>query len=456
MRSVSVSSSQLRAIPRLRGWLRSALCAALLAGASCSKDAEPASSDLAAGAAGTPSATSASGTAAGKSAANGGGAAGRVEQAGTGSSVATGAGGSESTVAGRASQPGAAGAAGTQAGEGADAGLPQDLPIDFTAAELAEDLAKAVCAALRECLGTQKLTAFVGREQCETRFSASLAQQDFASLEEAAKRGRVKVVRDALEQCYSDTRALGCGIQSERLPASCQRAIAGTAQPGEPCSIGADCTGDSFCPNTACSRVCTPRAKAAGSCKRDEECVNGLICLNERCGSAARAGEACAGTAGAVCALGTSCVGSTKTQSGTCQLNADVQVGALGEACTPGGTLCQEGLSCAFDGGSGFNCQAAAVSGGVCHLALPGQCPNDAYCSAADVMSEGRCEPLPVEGAACVLSGECAGGHICLASSDGKGVCWKFRNLGEACTRDAMCRSGRCADGHCAAPLACD
>jgi hypothetical protein len=338
-----------------------------------------------------------------------------------------------------------------------DAGIEQtDLPVDFSSAELAKDLARAVCVALQGCLGDQKLAAFVGRESCESRFTANLAQQDFATLEQSAKRGRVIVTRDDLEQCYSDTRALGCKIQSDRLPASCQRAIAGQSEAGEACSIAADCAGDTYCPSSACPRVCTPRSTAGGSCARDEECGNGLICLAEHCRAPAAVGDACAGTSGAVCALGMSCVGSSQTQAGMCARNAEVQVGAEGDACTPGGSLCLEGLSCAFDGGSGFNCQAAAPSGGVCHLALPGQCPNDEYCSAQDVMTEGSCHKLPLEGAACVLGGECAGGHVCLAGSDGKGTCWKFRDLGETCTKDAMCRSSSCVAGKCAAPATCD
>ena len=341
MQSVSRSNSRVSARRHRQEWLRFALCSTLIVSAGCSKQADDSSmTETPVNSAGAPSSTT-SGSGVDKSAANGGGA-GRANtsgSAGAGASNAgemaqarAGSGGSSmSTDAGRMSET--------------DAGAEQvDLAIDFRSADLAKDLAQAVCSALRSCLGDQKLAAFVGRESCEARFTANLAQQDFATLEQSGKRGRVKVTRDDLAQCYSDTRALGCKIQSDRLPASCQRAIAGQSDLGEACSIGADCAGDTYCPTSACPRVCAARSVAGGSCARDEECVNGLICLADHCTAPAGVGEACAGNSGAVCELGTSCVGSTKTQAGKCAANADVQVGAEGEACTPGGMLCKEGL----------------------------------------------------------------------------------------------------------------
>lgn len=337
-----------------------------------------------------------------------------------------------------------------------DAGVErQDAADAVSVTELSQQLAAAVCESLRSCLGEQKLNAFVDGEVCETRFTKTFAQTDFANLDDAVQRGRVELHADLLEQCYADTSELGCAIQTERLPSSCQRAIQGTRAPGETCTSGLDCMSDGYCPATACSRVCTVRARAAGSCSRDEECQTGLICVSGECAAPAALGEPCSGHSKAVCALGASCVGSTPEQAGRCAANADVQVGAAGEACTPGGTLCREGLSCAYDGDTGFNCQEPVASGASCHLALPTQCPRSEYCTAPDVTTEGRCSPLPGDGEACVLGSECAGGHVCLADGDSV-ICTRLRDLGEACTQAAMCRSGRCSQDHCAAPEVCD
>jgi hypothetical protein len=335
-----------------------------------------------------------------------------------------------------------------------DASAPSDGDVDV--ADFSAKLASAVCASLRTCLGEQKLRAFVDDEPCEDRFAASFAQGDFATLTDSIERGRVELHAESLESCYADTRALGCAIHTERLPASCQAAFQGKVALGEACTSGSDCMGKSYCPTTACPRVCTARGTAADSCARDEECESGLICAQGACAAPAAIGETCGGTSSGVCALGTSCVGSTKEQSGECLANGDVQIGAVGDVCTPGGTLCKEGLSCAYDGDQGFNCQEPAASGEPCHLALPTQCPASEYCTAADVTTEGVCSALPTDGQACVLGSECAGGHVCLSSGENAVVCRRVRDLAEACEVDAMCRSGRCAQGKCAATEICN
>jgi hypothetical protein len=330
------------------------------------------------------------------------------------------------------------------------------VEADLDVAALSGDLAAALCHSLRTCLGEQKLSAFVDGESCETRFTASFAQSDFGTLADSVKRGRVETHLDKLEQCYADTRARGCDIQTQRLPSSCQEALQGTVEVGATCTTSSDCVTGSFCPSSACPRVCSARHVAAESCARDEECDAGLICVRGKCGAPAAVGAACAGSSGGVCALGTSCVGSTKDQAGKCVENKKIQVGAVGDTCTPGGTLCQEGLSCAYDGSAGFNCQSAVSSGAVCHLALPSQCPQDEYCTASDVTTQGQCAPLPKDGEACVLGSECAGGHVCVAAADMKPVCAKLQDLGAACTQDAVCRSGHCRDSQCVVTEVCD
>jgi hypothetical protein len=87
---------------------------------------------------------------------------------------------------------------------------------------------------------------------------------------------------------------------------------------------------------------------------------------------------------------------------------------------------------------------------------LPSQCPQDDYCSASDVTTQGECAQLPKDGEACVLGSECAGGHVCLADAGKQVTCRRIRDLGEDCSQDAMCRSGRCKAMQCAVVEVCD
>ncbi|MEY4575824.1 MAG: hypothetical protein RL701_527 [Pseudomonadota bacterium] len=399
---------------------------------------------------------------AGAGAANGGGGRG-------GGGSGRGAAGAATGPAGRGSPAGhSASAAGGTGGDtsGADAGsdsaagaggsdMPAVVVPSVDTIGIASELGKAACTALRDCLGGQKLQAYVGRESCETLFTQTLTQVDLASLDESVRRGRVKLNKDVLAKCYEDTAALGCRFNSERLPASCQQAIQGQVQAGGTCSIGSDCGGNTFCSAGECPRVCTPRFDEGTACTNDDQCVSGVLCLAGKCAKYADVGAACAGESNGVCALGTSCVGSSTTASGTCKANRDIQVGEQGGPCDFGGTLCREGLSCAYDG-SNLSCQAGAESGGACRPAAPQLCPSTEYCSERDVAKQGSCLPLPAEGETCVLGNECAAGFVCLADVAGKPVCRQIRNLGEACSQDGSCRSAHCVNAVCAAKSVCD
>jgi hypothetical protein len=139
---------------------------------------------------------------------------------------------------------------------------------------------------------------------------------------------------------------------------------------------------------------------------------------------------------------------------GKCAPNSEIQVGAVGAACEPGGLLCKEGLSCVYDGSGGFECEAAVASGAACHLGLPGQCPADEYCNSTEITQASTCRKLPGEGQACVLNGLCKGGLICVVEGN-SGKCHAIADNGADCTVDAGCRSGNCDDGKCEPPPAC-
>lgn len=340
---------------------------------------------------------------------------------------------------------------------GVDAEAPVDAGIQAIDVErLARELAGAICSSLQKCVGEQKLAALMAREDCNERLTKTFAQSDFAGLADSIESGAVVFDESALEACYRDARSLACDAQTERLPPSCQRALAGQRRAGESCTLGVDCVPEAFCPSTAeCPRTCEPTRPAGQRCARDEECQRGLICVEGQCSAPVAAGSACAGDSGAICALGLSCVGSTDTEPGTCQENREVQVGGLGDVCTPGGRLCKEGLSCAYDSPSTFKCRAAAKRGATCRLALPGQCPLDSYCNAPEVTADGECVALPVDGEDCVLGDDCAPGHVCTVKDD-SAICRRLADLGEDCLADGLCRSGLCIDGQCAARPVCE
>jgi hypothetical protein len=346
----------------------------------------------------------------------------------------------------------AAGAAGD--GGGADDASQASAPSGDVIQDIAAGLARAMCSALRDCVGPSGLRSLVGRESCEQRFSATYAQSGFALLAESVARQRIVVHKELLEQCFKDTAALGCNVQRERPPSSCSRAIEGRVALGDTCSSGWDCTGATFCSEGACPRSCVARVAAGTACDSDNDCTSGLLCAAEKCVAPGLAGDSCGGKSAVPCILGAACVDSTEDTAGTCRANSEILVAELGAACDLNTVYCREGLSCGFDGAA-LSCQNPVSSGEMCHLAAPAQCPKDEFCNATRIDQAGHCQMMPVAGEACVLDGECAAGYVCVAEA-GKPVCRPLRNLAEACNQSGECRSGRCADAHCAAGIVCE
>lgn len=380
---------------------------------------------------------------------------GRAANGGTGGSsvkpAADGGKGGSTPAQSDAGAGGTGGSSGDSAGEGGSGEPDSQVAVDAIAASLAT----AVCDALKGCVGQAKLAMLTGREDCLARYSAGFAQDAFGTLAESIGAGAIKLDETKLDSCYSDTRALGCDLRTERLPPSCQEAIGSQRNIGDTCSLDADCAGDSFCPVEAtCPRSCTATHGAGDACTRDAECQRGAICDTGTCKVPVATDGPCAGDSGNVCKDGESCLGSDDTQPGACVANATVQSGALGAECSPGGTLCREGLSCALENGA-FKCVAAVARGATCRLALPTQCPIDSYCTAADVTVTGTCAALPAEGKACVQNNQCAPGHVCVTQG-GTATCRKLGDVGDTCVADGLCRSGKCTDGSCALRDRCE
>ncbi len=387
--------------------------------------------------------------------AGGGGSGEAGEGAGSGSEAGRGAVAGEggATMAGH-------GAGGTGAPAGGSGGTASDIdggaPIpQVPLEELPDAFADAICSALSDCVGESKLEELTNREDCATAVGSELRAKDFAYMDEAIAAGHVLYDPAQLAACAEGIRALGCGVLTQTFPEPCVQVLEGNVAIDGECLITAECEGTAFCTSGAsCPSTCKPLLAAGATCEDDGQCGDGLACVVDECAALSVEDEPCSGNSGKACALGLSCVGSTDTVAGACQPNAEVQAGAVDDTCEPGGTLCQEGLSCVFDGGSGFHCEAAVSSGESCHLGLPGQCPLDEYCDSTEVTQAGTCRTLPANGEGCVLGDLCLGGAVCVDEA-GSPTCRSIADNGETCAVDAVCRSGHCVSGSCAPPPAC-
>jgi hypothetical protein len=378
------------------------------------------------------------------------------EGQGGGGSSSAGEGGASGGGAGEGgasgSPMGGAGSSGMTSEGGSGGSNTDPMPI----AELPDAFASAICDALESCVGAAKLRDLTKREDCDERVAAELRATDFAHMDMAISAGRVLYDPSKLAACLDGVRALECDVLADSFPQPCVDVLAGNVALGDECMISAECQGTAFCKGTtACPSTCAELLGENAACTGDGDCGDDLLCVGGACRRPAADGAACAGNSGAFCGLGLSCLGSTDTLAGQCTPNSEVQVGAEGASCDPIGTLCREGLSCVFDGGSGFHCEGPVASGGACHLGLPGQCPIDEYCGAMEVTQASTCRELPSAGQACALGELCAAGLACVQEGSAF-TCRAIEDNGGDCAADQACRSGNCTAGKCAPPPICN
>lgn len=266
------------------------------------------------------------------------------------------------------------------------------------------------------------------------------------------------VVYDGLQakQCLEDL-ANVCGVA-----AACEGAFTGTVTEGGACHTNRECAGETWCDRSlSCPGTCATKAGAGavvssseicgtsgrdfladggvacqeleprgGPCDENSDCQASLVCRQGLCGTAALAGEACAGSE---CATGLRC------EQGACRAWA-----RRGEPCAGGlsnaGPRCQLGLSCRAG-----TCGDALAYGESCG-ANPNEC-------GAGLRCDNRA-PVPVcvrrgtEGDACSSSFDCDPGFACP-----RGQCTAELGSGGACTTSRDCQFGlRCIDGACATP----
>jgi len=327
----------------------------------------------------------------------------------------------------------------------------ESVPLD----EVPSRIAEVFCASVSRCFGA--LAEVLPQDNCEQNLENQYRNTDFAALERAVEAGTVEYDAIKTSACLDAFTDLGCELFSERSPAVCEEAIAGSAALGEPCSIDAECEGRAFCDTieNACPGACAALRARGASCERDSECEDGLTCTDRTCQPVASEGQACGGEDGVNCRLGSYCLGSTGTEAGTCATAATLLSRREGESCALAEQrLCEPGLSCVLqgitDGEARFECEPPVGSGEPCSLGFPEPCPADHYCDAeADATTAaGTCVPLPGAGEPCVAGRDrvarCTSGLACVDDE-----CASPRENGQPCTSPAQCFSERCVDGLC-------
>lgn len=365
---------------------------------------------------------------------------------------------------------GGAGGQGAEAtgGSSAAAGKPSSGSVALD--DLPAAYAEAYCAVLARCEGVfyDLVTAY---EDCAKVGAERLRQAGLDALSEAVDDGRVEYHPEKVPGCLEAVRTRACDELDVRGLEECEAAVTGTAAEGEPCSLNEECEGSLICETAEqCPGTCVRRYTAGIACTADDECADGLVCSTAtlHCVAPGEQGDPCEGGVEAQCEAGLFCAGadSEKKEPGSCAPLTAITRGKLGQACDPGGgTLCENGLSCVLAGMNGetltWECQTPAASGGTCGVGLPEACPDGEYCPLLFEIFQGtftsKCEPLPKAGEACAtrpldaIMPRCEPYARCGADLE----CSALRDLGQSCASDAVCYSGRCADGACEPAHAC-
>ncbi|HTM46514.1 MAG TPA: hypothetical protein VL137_16255 [Polyangiaceae bacterium] len=347
---------------------------------------------------------------------------------------------------------------GGAAGNGGAAGAHGvTLSGNIALADLADPYSQAVCTSLQNCLG-DLLNTFLAGEDCSKRFSATIGEQ-LPRIQAAIDAGKAEYHSDKIAACLNDLSARSCDTLLQRDPASCLAAVDGTVAIGDNCQSNVECAGRAYCDFTqTCPGKCKALELAGGACVNDDQCAPGLNCntTTKHCTQPAAQNEDC-GAGGADCATGLLCVGAMTNTPGKCQPYAGLFAAQAGESCDlQGQQLCDLSLVCrvdsvAADGGAQESCAEHVAAGAMCRASGPDICPSDEYCKIAVPGSlTGRCTSKPTAGEACgrgpfePTPTTCALYNRCQA-----GICRKIAQLGEQCTTDNGCYSGRCVMQAC-------
>ena len=237
-------------------------------------------------------------------------------------------------------------------------------------------------------------------------------------------------------QCVDATAARSCDDTAPdvRRPSdACSRMFGGTLEGGAACSIdevcaSGTCETPATCPQNGCCvgtcRPARPPGGAGASCAKARDCVDGLICAQDRtCRAPAGAGEDC--HANIECAPGLACINPLSTTPGTCRAlphrgepcpysacadtglrceeysRTCVPYGLLGDVCS-GTDTCSPYLECHAT--TPATCQPTPTLGQMCAVA----CGGVAYCAQLNGAPLGTCTAPQSNGAPCRSYNECA------------------------------------------------
>lgn len=234
------------------------------------------------------------------------------------------------------------------------------------------------------------------------------------------------------DQCAGELRCVSLIINAEY---TCQKPYGG---PGELCSYSLPCAAGNYCPvyKGSESAACEALGTEGAPCKKQGQCVDGLLCDANVCTKTPPAtGEACTG----ICAEGSYCAGDV------CAV-----LPAVGEPCTG---YCEAGAFC--DAFGSRLCVKERGLGGACIVVA--DAPSGIECESG-YCDGSVCAERPwvnrAIGERCRAQSECAEG-ACVGSGD-EGICTADVAIGAACAApqgDAIIPSAACdeicEDGVC-------
>ena len=200
--------------------------------------------------------------------------------------------------------------------------------------------------------------------------------------------------------------------------------------------LGTVCEAQSYCLAGPDGGVCTLRNPLGVQCTDDVQCQSSLICqlLTGQCVPQVltMAGSPC--SLAQQCPTGSTCVGVSATQLGTCLSPLDA-----GSPCLSS-TDCSASEACtSADGGLQRSCGPRQPPGG--------RCSEDRECELFSLCRQSSCVALPGRGQSCALTRACLTGPC--ASFDGGYLCVDPLGAGASCAKDGDCASAHCVAGQC-------
>ncbi|NMB74060.1 MAG: hypothetical protein GYA21_02890 [Myxococcales bacterium] len=275
---------------------------------------------------------------------------------------------------------------------------------------------------------------------------------------------------ESTSQCPGKCRAYaGSGascVDSECDPAQaeCNGSVCvPLAGPGQPCD-NVSCAEGLNCDSSTSPARCVAPGEEGSACASEDQCRNGLRCINQKCAGPASAKETCVieefGEFFLACETGLYCDADIVHQQdqGACQpKKGQGEPCVLFYECQPEflciGTTVQTGQV------TPGRCQPPVTEGGSCYGLLGEgripECRYDLWCNP----QTGKCEALPGEGGTCTedKQPDCKNADLYCDISGGshQGVCRAKKAEGQPCQDWEECQSDRCVNDTCAPRFSC-